>query len=128
MKNNLKGFWFPPEWYPHHATWLSWPHNQLTWPNDINKIYPSYAQFIKTIAQGELVCINVVDRKMRMEAKEVLGDFGLMMPGLEIMALHSWSITNLSSNCSCIGVTMPGEISIHHMIKMRQYLSISQRH
>jgi len=77
MKNNLKGFWFPPEWYPHHATWLSWPHNQLTWPNDINKIYPSYAQFIKTIAQGELVCINVVDRKMRMEAKEVLGDFGV---------------------------------------------------
>ena len=25
----------PPEWAPHEATWLSWPHNRNTWPDGL---------------------------------------------------------------------------------------------
>jgi agmatine deiminase len=34
---------FPPEWAPHEATWLSWPHKQERWPDKIDSIYPRYA-------------------------------------------------------------------------------------
>jgi agmatine deiminase len=55
------GYRFPAEWEPHWATWLSWPHNQDSWPGKIHTIYPVYAQFVKALTSGEKVCINVND-------------------------------------------------------------------
>ena len=26
------GYYMPAEWMPHESTWLSWPHNDITWP------------------------------------------------------------------------------------------------
>ena len=54
-----RGFSFPAEWHPHVATWLSWPHNQNSWPDKIETVYAPYCQFIKAISAGETVCINV---------------------------------------------------------------------
>ncbi|HEU4638081.1 MAG TPA: agmatine deiminase family protein, partial [Candidatus Binatia bacterium] len=28
----------PAEWMPHHATWLSWPHNLETWPTQLERV------------------------------------------------------------------------------------------
>ncbi len=25
----------PPEWAPHRATWLSWPHHEPDWPGKL---------------------------------------------------------------------------------------------
>lgn len=55
------GFSFPAEWHPHVATWLSWPHNKDSWPGKIETIYRPYCEFIKALAEGEKVCINVAD-------------------------------------------------------------------
>ena len=63
---------FPAEWEKHRATWLSWPHKEESWPGKINTIYPVYAQFIKALTQGELVCINVNDKKMEAQIIEHL--------------------------------------------------------
>ncbi len=68
------GFYFPAEWQTHRATWLSWPHKEASWPGKISSIYPSYSLFIKTLAKGEEVCINVNDDKMEGEAKKILQD------------------------------------------------------
>jgi len=65
-------FYFPAEWYPHRATWLSWPHKEASWPGKIQSIYKPYAQFIHEISLGEWVCINVLDNKMEEEAKKIL--------------------------------------------------------
>ncbi len=70
-----KGFYFPAEWRPHRATWLSWPHNQDTWPNGIAKIFPAYAQFIKQISTGEQVCINVRDSREEQDAGRLLKEW-----------------------------------------------------
>lgn len=54
-----QGFYFPAEWQPHAATWLTWPHTEASWTRDRQPLMlPAYIEFIKTIAQGEQVCIN----------------------------------------------------------------------
>ena len=52
------GYYFPAEFAPHAATWLSWPHKEASWPGKINAIYPSYVKFIKELIKGERVKIN----------------------------------------------------------------------
>ncbi len=70
------GYAFPAEWAHHAATWLSWPHKEASWPDKIHTIYPVYAQFVKEIAQGELVNINVNDAAMQAFALRWLEDAG----------------------------------------------------
>lgn len=62
------GYYFPAEFAKHSATWLSWPHKEASWPGKIESIYPVYAQFIKLVAEGEKVNINVVDENMKKNA------------------------------------------------------------
>jgi agmatine deiminase len=62
------GYHFPAEFARHTATWLSWPHKEASWPGKIESIYPVYAQFIKLVAEGEKVNINVVDEAMKQKA------------------------------------------------------------
>jgi agmatine deiminase len=59
------GYTFPPEFAPHAATWLSWPHKEASWPGKIHTIFPYYCQFIKELLKGERVCINVNDESMK---------------------------------------------------------------
>jgi len=59
------GYYFPAEFAPHVATWLSWPHKEASWPGKIDSIYPSYTAFIKALTAGEKVCINVKDEAMK---------------------------------------------------------------
>ncbi|XOV94261.1 MAG: agmatine/peptidylarginine deiminase [Bacteroidota bacterium] len=78
-----EGFIFPAEWEPHEATWLSWPHNKESWPGKIEKVYDPYCQFIKLIAEGEKVCINVVDSVMAKEARRLLKKVGANLEQIE---------------------------------------------
>ncbi len=59
MTPSQNGYFFPAEWHPHKATWLSWPHKEESWPGKIESIYTPYSNFVKTIAEAEDVCINV---------------------------------------------------------------------
>jgi agmatine deiminase len=67
-----QGFYFPSEWHPHKATWLSWPHKEESWPGKLPTIYPKYCEFIKVLTEGELVRINVKDELMAAFAKQQL--------------------------------------------------------
>ena len=68
------GFHFPAEWEKHTATWLSFPHKEASWPGKIETIYKPYCQFIKTVSEGEFVCINVLDNAMQSFATRHLID------------------------------------------------------
>ena len=68
------GYYFPAEFAPHSATWLSWPHKEASWPGKINDIYPYYSQFIKAVSEGEKVNINVNDEVMQAFAIKCLED------------------------------------------------------
>src|ERR1700744_1317451 len=80
---NLSGFFFPAEWHAHTATWLSWPHKEDSWPGKIGMIYNRYAEFIKVVAEGELVRINVKDEQMAAFAKQQLHVAGADMSKIE---------------------------------------------
>jgi len=62
------GYYFPPEFAKHDATWLSWPHKEASWPGKINSIYPNYCLFIKELVKGETVRININDEAMKASA------------------------------------------------------------
>jgi agmatine deiminase len=74
-----QGYRFPAEWEPHRATWLSYPHNNDSWPGKIHTIFPFYHQFIKELTLGEEVHINVLDDKMQQSATEGLLAIGTDM-------------------------------------------------
>ncbi|MBV9988132.1 MAG: agmatine deiminase family protein, partial [Chitinophagaceae bacterium] len=66
------GYYFPAEFAPHVATWLSWPHKEASWPGKIESIYPNYCLFVKYLTESELVRINVADDAMKTAACERL--------------------------------------------------------
>lgn len=65
MTPKEQGYYMPAEWAEHQATWLSYPHNEDSWPGKIETIFPSYHIFIKTLAEAEDVHINVDDQQMQ---------------------------------------------------------------
>nr|WP_235985394.1 agmatine deiminase family protein [Spirosoma utsteinense] len=65
-----QGFFFPPEWHPHVATWLSWPHTEASWTRERQELmFPAYIDFIKAIAQSEQVCINAHNETVMQAAR-----------------------------------------------------------
>lgn len=58
---------------------MSWPHKEESWPGKIETIYKPYCEFIKAVAAGQKVRINVANEEMQNFAitalKEVTTDF-----------------------------------------------------
>ncbi|MCQ2273478.1 MAG: agmatine deiminase family protein [Bacteroidales bacterium] len=76
------GYYMPAEWAEHKATWLSYPHNEDSWPGKIETIFPSYHLFIKTLAEDEEVHINVCDQQMHDHVAECLTKIGTKMENI----------------------------------------------
>jgi len=55
------GWRMPAEWEPHAATWLSWPHDPLTFPGRVEAAEDCYRQMIRALASGERVNLLVKD-------------------------------------------------------------------
>lgn len=53
------GFRMPPEWHPHSATWLAWPHNRETWPKNLSEAREEFWQLVLAISHDEPVCLVV---------------------------------------------------------------------
>jgi len=70
------GYYFPAEWEKHASTWLSYPHNESSWPGKIHTIFPYYHEFIRVIARGEVVNINVADQIMEEMVRNALEEAG----------------------------------------------------
>ena len=78
-----RGFYMPAEWEKHEATWLSYPHNEDSWPGKINSIFPSYHLFIKTLTEVETVHINVLDEDMENRVRQALKEADAFMVNVE---------------------------------------------
>lgn len=77
------GFSFPAEWAKHEATWLSWPHKEASWPGKLETIYQPYCEFIKIVAQGEKVRININDEETKTFAISELEKVGADLSQIE---------------------------------------------
>ena len=63
MKENvIPAKWrMPAEWQPHAGTWLSWPHNQETWPHNLKEAQEEFRRLVNVIAETDrhaYVCVN----------------------------------------------------------------------
>ena len=77
------GYYFPAEFAPHVATWLSWPHKEASWPGKIETIYPNYCRFVRELTVSEKVCINVNDETMKKAAIGHLQTAGVNLEKVE---------------------------------------------
>lgn len=77
------GYAFPPEWAQHEATWLSWPHKEASWPGKLETIFTPYCQFIKAVAEGEKVRININNEETRAFAVAELEKVGADLSNIE---------------------------------------------
>ena len=55
----------PAEWWPHAATWLSWPHNLRTWPELLVEAEQAMSAVVAALAPHEHVHINVQNASHR---------------------------------------------------------------
>lgn len=76
------GFYFPAEWHEHESTWLSYPHNENSWPGKIDAIFPSYNRFIAELSKDEKVNINVEDAKAKERIEQELSDIKANMKNI----------------------------------------------
>ncbi len=73
------GYRMPAEWEPHEATWLAWPHNRETWPDQLDLVKDIWAQMVKGISPKERVCLLVNDELAQDEAVTRLTRVGAHM-------------------------------------------------
>ena len=52
-----QGFAMPAEWHPHTATWVAWPHNPKTWPENLEAAQEEFLEFVAAIADDEPVML-----------------------------------------------------------------------
>ncbi len=55
----MNRFRMPAEWESQAAIWVSWPHNQETWPQNLEEARAEFAAFVQTIAKGQIVHVMV---------------------------------------------------------------------
>lgn len=77
MKSDKKspdafGFRMPAEWEPQEAIWLSWPHNEQTWPGAFAPVPSIFAKIAKEIAEQQLVRINIATEEKANAVRELL--------------------------------------------------------
>ncbi len=86
FKPGSNGFYFPPEWHPHTATWLTFPHTQASWQGKkLPKMYDNYLQLIKNISVGEKVGLIVNDEKLKEKVIQLLQNNNQNMAQIEFL-------------------------------------------
>ncbi|MFA5861828.1 MAG: agmatine deiminase family protein [Candidatus Thermoplasmatota archaeon] len=55
------GYRMPAEWEPHAATWLSWPHDPMTFPGRVDAAEETYREMIRALCKHERVNLLVKD-------------------------------------------------------------------
>jgi agmatine deiminase len=62
----------PPEWAPHRATWIAWPHHEPDWPGKLGPIPWVYAEIARVLAEFEPVDILCHDERVKESAATAL--------------------------------------------------------
>lgn len=89
-----KGYFFPAEWSPHRATWLTLPLNDESWPGKMEIIYGTFFDFVLLISGDEQACINVHTARLEKFVRETSIKKGIDLQKLEIY-IHP------SNDCWC---------------------------
>lgn len=83
----------PAEFEQQSAIWLSWPHNEETWPDMLNNVKESYVQFVKALHTGQKVKILVNDEDAKTKAEIKLKKANVELSQIifyEIRTVDAW--------------------------------------
>jgi agmatine deiminase len=58
----LTQYRWPAEWERQSATWLSWSHNEETWPQNLSRAQAEFVSLVEMIARSQLVNVLVPPR------------------------------------------------------------------
>jgi agmatine deiminase len=73
----------PAEWEPHSGTWMAWPHNLETWPDqDMQQVETEFLRIIQPLAKNESVHILVNDEEMENSVTSILIDNNVEMQNI----------------------------------------------
>ena len=67
------GYRMPAEWEKHEATWLTFPHNENTWPNRLSHVQELFGEMIAHVSQGEKVNLLVQNTAIKKRAQQMIG-------------------------------------------------------
>lgn len=76
---NALGYRMPAEWEPHAGTWLAWPHNTETWPNDLPQVQATCVQLIEALQAHETVHLLVNDTATATQVQALLAQRDIPM-------------------------------------------------
>lgn len=87
-------FRMPAEWARHEATWLSWPKNPLTFPDQsLPAVEGIFAKMISALSHGEMVKVLVEDQTMEEHVLDLAvregAELGKLMP-IHIKSADVW--------------------------------------
>ncbi|MER3416046.1 MAG: agmatine deiminase [Gemmataceae bacterium] len=72
----------PPEWWPHRATWLAWPHRTDDWPGKFEPIPWVMVEIVRVLQKSEPVHLLVQDAATEAQARHLLQRSGVSGHGL----------------------------------------------
>ena len=88
------GYRMPAEWETHSGTWLTWPHNPETWPEqDMQQVETEFMGIIRPLAKNESVHILVNDEDMGNAVESTLNANNVEMKNIflhDIPTNDSW--------------------------------------
>jgi agmatine deiminase len=72
-----------PEWEPHEATWIGWPHYAGDWPGKFNPIPLVFAEMVRHLAVGDTVRLLVLNEAHQQKANRLLEKAHVNMQNVE---------------------------------------------
>jgi len=74
------GYRMPAEWEPQEAIWLSWPHNQTTWPGRLlSEVERSYSEIIRALHGQQKIKLLVRDADAEARIRKILAGFDVQL-------------------------------------------------
>ena len=108
------GYRMPAEWEAHSATWLAWPHNRDTWPQQLEQVQAISIQIIAALHGQEIVQLLVNDAATAAQVSQILMARGLRMETIRLQqhpTVDAWLrdsgptfVTRLSSAAPALAV------------------------
>jgi agmatine deiminase len=91
-KPAAQGYRWPAEWEPHRATWLSWPHNEETWPTALETVHATFGAMVAALQPHEAVEIGAGTDALEARARRAIHEAG-GDPDRDVR-FHRWPTTD----------------------------------
>jgi agmatine deiminase len=84
----------PAEWEPQEAIWLTWPHNELTWPEGmLPEVERTYVEIIRALHTAQKIRLLVKDNEAEMRVRLALDREDIALTQIDFILLaaeDSW--------------------------------------